>query len=64
MSRHPAVECLTQLLGRCLDPPIRQGSQLDRIGLARAENPKSPASTSAWLIFEAARPNEAGRLFC
>jgi hypothetical protein len=34
MVRHPPAERLPQLLGRSLDPPIRQRRQLDRIGLA------------------------------
>jgi hypothetical protein len=32
---HPPTECLAQLLGSILDPPIRQGAQLYRIGFAR-----------------------------
>jgi hypothetical protein len=34
MVPHPAAKHLAQFLRRSLDPRIRQGGQLDRIGLA------------------------------
>jgi hypothetical protein len=43
MVRHRAANSLAQFRTRSLDPPIREGGELDRIGLAHDQSPDDRA---------------------